>query len=147
MKPNKLAVYGILKRGFELDLRYFGGTFIGAGTVKGATLYHIGSGVGLRFDDPSKVAHVEVFDIGKERLPGSENLYRYYKASEVWRWLDSIENNGRTYTRKVVPVTLSDGSVIDCWIYEHTMWPDSKYTNPIEGNDFGREHGQQSILS
>ena len=126
MNPSKLAVYGILKRGFPLDLRYCGGSFIGEGTVN-ATLYHIGSGVGLRFDDPSKVAHIEVFDItGTERS----------SASEVWRWLDIIESNGLVYTRKVVPVTLSDGTTEDCWIYEHTCWPQERYNRPIEGGVF-----------
>src|ERR1700676_1364568 len=103
MKPNRLAVFGILKRGYELDLSNHGGKFLGEGTIKDAVLFGIGrrwnheghpnderewSGVGLKLDSP---------------LPGVQDA-----KVELWEipdilddWLDSIEQNGYVYTRKV----------------------------------------------
>lgn len=134
MNLNRLAVYGILKCGFELDLRYYGGRFLGKGTIKG-TLYHIGSGVGLRLDDPSQVAHVEVFEIVSR-----SQVRRIYSVEETWRWLDAIESNGQVYTRKTIPINMEDGTTLDCWIYEHTLWPLDRYKHPIEGGKFLKEH-------
>lgn len=147
----KLFVYGILKRNYELDLRKFGCTFLGEAELPGATLYGIGgqnhdrlslddfgkdsprqwSGVGLRFTpkDPDGVAHGEVFEI----------------PDSLWDWLDTIENNGFTYTRKVVQVQVKVGErfrdgapvyePVEAWVYEHTF-PGMEYKNPIEGGVF-----------
>lgn len=134
---KKLFVYGILKRGFELDLRDYGCTFVGEAALPGAILYGLGGryeentnpskyhGVGLRFsEDPERVAHGEVFDV----------------PDFLWHWLDQIENNGFSYTRKVVQAKMEvapeDGlHNVDVWVYEHTF-PGMEYVNPIEGGVF-----------
>lgn len=162
MENNKLFVYGILKRGYELDLTNYGAKFIGEAYIEGATLYGIGprdrwetvrkdgiwqryQGVGLRLNtypwsegDPSGVvAHGELWEV----------------PPSLWRWLDDIEQNGRVYTRKIVPVMLELkdaptqgewGAVManakavtlaDAWVYEH-CYKDFKYENRIEGGRF-----------
>jgi len=114
-----LFVYGILKRGFILDLTYRA-EFIGEAMLPGAILYRIGSGVGLRFtDDKHKDVYGEVFKI----------------PQKLWKWLDSIESNGFAYTRKIVEVGVGnpegpDFGWMSSWVYEHTF-PGMKYDKPI----------------
>lgn len=164
MDNTKLFVYGILKKGYELDLANYGAKFLGEAHIEGATLYGIGPyrvgdgliddavqkyhGVGLRLNtypwsegDPRNiVAHGELWEV-----PGS-----------LWRWLDDIEQNGFCYTRKIVPVVVEQwkepikrteaGLVTamaaldrmhytDAWVYEHT-YPNFKYEYPIKGGKF-----------
>ncbi len=117
-----LFVYGILKRGFILDLTYRA-EFIGEARLPGAILYRIGSGVGLRFtEDLTKQAYGEVFKI----------------PQKLWEWLDSIEWNGINYTRKVVWAELTgkrelagDWGNVRTWVYEHTA-KGMVYNSPIE---------------
>lgn len=142
---NKLFVYGILKRGEELDLAEYGATYLGDARIEGATLYGIGRrmyqeshpndgrefhGVGLRLEDPGRVAYGEIWDI----------------PDNLWTWLDQIEQNGFCYTRKVVAAFMDAfpaGAPYDCeayktvlvWVYEHT-YPNYKYDNPIKGGKF-----------
>src|SRR6266403_3364320 len=109
MKPNLLAVYGILKRNYELDLSEYGGKFIGEGVIKDAVLFGIGRkwdheshpndgvqfhGVGLKLNSPREGvqdAQVELWEI----------------PDTLDAWLDQIEQNGFCYTRKVVPVQIA----------------------------------------
>lgn len=118
MEPQYLSAYGILKRGFTLDLtKVPEATFVGTGEIAGANLYRIGSGVGLRFvEDPNRVVKVEVFEI----KPG------------LWQWLDDIESNGLVYIRKQVTVKVTsayDDLFINmtAWVYEHIYYPESWY--------------------
>ena len=155
VNPSKLFVYGILKRGYELDLTDYGATFIGEAHIPGAILYGIGKnwhheshpnegrefhGVGLAMGGPNigpnRVAHGELWDI----------------PDKLWDWLDQIEQNGFCYTRKVVPVLHKEDSrfsivaktyfnaeedhlVTDAWVYEYT-YPGFDYANPIESGRF-----------
>lgn len=109
MENNKLFCYGILKRGYELDLNNYGAKYLGEAVIPGAVLYGIGrryehethpndgrefSGVGLKLDvDPSGVeaAHGELWEV----------------PADLWTFLDQIESNGRVYTRKEVKVLLT----------------------------------------
>jgi gamma-glutamylcyclotransferase (GGCT)/AIG2-like uncharacterized protein YtfP len=113
MQPNKLFVYGILKRGFSLDLTREGAKFLGEATLQHANIYKIGEGVGLLLEDEGKV-YGEVFEI-PERL---------------WRWLDNIEGHPYTYMRQQIQVMLYEavdragsveyqGNEIECWTYVH----------------------------
>lgn len=135
---NKLFVYGLLKRGYDLDLENYGGKFIGEAHIKGATLYGIGRrnggrefgrweevkhefcGVGLRLSREGEftVAHGELWGV----------------PSTLWNWLDGIEQNGFMYTRKIVEVSVKDeeGHLdgVHAWVYEHT-YPDFKYEHPL----------------
>ena len=127
MKNNKLFAYGILKRGYELDLAKYGAKFISEAHISNAALYGIGHrwsheshpnegreyhGVGLKLDvGPDRVAHGELWEI----------------PDRLWDWLDSIEQNGRVYTRKVevvnVPLPPDELQVgiamTSAWVYEH----------------------------
>jgi|SRR6267378_1379330 len=115
-----LFVYGILKRGFVLDLTHRA-EFIGEAVLPGAILYSIGSGVGLRLtEDLNKHAYGEVFKI----------------PQRLWKWLDGIESNGYNYTRKVVPVDMFEYrdaaiTMMNAWVYEHTA-EGMVYNNPIK---------------
>jgi gamma-glutamylcyclotransferase (GGCT)/AIG2-like uncharacterized protein YtfP len=84
-----LFVYGILKRGFSLDLSKYGGEFLGEAELHEANIYSIGGGVGLRFAlNNHDTVHGEVFRIPKR----------------LWGWLDDIEGNPYHYKREVVHV-------------------------------------------
>lgn len=53
----------------------------------------------------------------------------------VWKvdtldWLDSREGYPRLYDRKLVPVTLRDGSTVEAWVY--TMTPETLRTGLYE---------------
>jgi gamma-glutamylcyclotransferase (GGCT)/AIG2-like uncharacterized protein YtfP len=136
MQPSTLFVYGILKRNFQLDLEQRGAKFLGEAQLPGAILYRIGhGGVGLRLvEDPLKVAYGEVFEIPDGWIEHNKTM---------WNWLDSIENNGLAYTRKVVQVCVTlpeeDGMVgmemKNVWTYEHTF-PGMKYDKPIESGRY-----------
>lgn len=114
-----LFVYGILKRGFALDLSERGCPFIGKAQFDGAILYRIGQGVGLRFAALERSAYGEVFEIPRH----------------LWKWLDGIEQNGFAYTRKIVQVYVDNHEAgrgwMKAWVYEHTF-PGMKYDRPIE---------------
>jgi gamma-glutamylcyclotransferase (GGCT)/AIG2-like uncharacterized protein YtfP len=150
---NKLFVYGILKRGYELDLREHGAKFIGEAHIEGAALYGIGPiyegnkhefryhGVGLRLDympekdtDPMGVAYGELFEV----------------PHKLWPWLDGIEQNGFVYTRKIMPVHMdyvrhtliaekeAEAMLlkpIQAWVYEHN-YKDFKREDLIRGGRF-----------
>lgn len=105
---TKIAVYGILKQGFSLDLIRYGGKFLGEDEVNGR-LYHIGGGVGLRLDEhpvPQHVrAKVEVFEI----------------PETLFGWLDEIEGvEHGVYTRKLIKTI----NGVESWIYEHSYYED-----------------------
>jgi len=140
MQPNTLFVYGILKRGFQLDLTERGAKFIGEAQLPGAILYRIGhGGVGLRLvEDPNRVAYGEVFEI-----PGPGKL-AHHDIRGLWPWLDEIEANGLAYKRKVVKVLLEkmpDNDMdlpyetVDAWVYEHT-YPGARYDRPIDSGKY-----------
>lgn len=112
---DNLFCYGILKRGFALDLTQHGGKFVSEARIDGARLYAIGGGVGLRFSDCYwHEAHGELFEIDPA----------------LWKWLDGIESNGFCYTRIQTPVVLLDGSgrEVTAFVYEHT-YPGMEYTD------------------
>jgi len=121
IQKSLIFVYGILKRGQSLDLEKRGHKFIGPGAIEGATLRPIGGGVGLLFDeDTGYIAYGEVFEI----------------PDAIWPWLDFIEDNGRSYTRKQVEVSMLNGMAPKlCWVYEHT-YPNMAYADPIPSGCF-----------
>lgn len=117
MQPKLLFVYGILKRNFSLDLTKKGASFMGPDALPGAQLFQMGGGVGLRLDESFRdcpLAQGEVFEI----------------PDSLWRWLDSIEQNGFCYTRRVVETKFGPA-----WVYEHTF-PGTQYRMPIPANDY-----------
>lgn len=128
LKYDRLFVYGILKRGFPLDLKQYGGKFLGKARIAGTQLYHIGGGVGLRkTDDLRTYAHGELWEV----------------PNTLWAWLDDIEQNGFCYTREKFvierPILCEEDqmglSLEPAWTYVHT-YPGMDYVNPVEGNDW-----------
>lgn len=122
IETDKIFVYGILKRGFKLDLSKYGGTFLHTDTVFG-TLYRIGSGVGLRLGGDG-LAHGEIFEIPRT----------------LWGWLDEIEQvDYNVYTRRYVKT--DDGDFAH--LYEHTAYvgkdtdPDWYYENRLRAFENG----------
>jgi gamma-glutamylcyclotransferase (GGCT)/AIG2-like uncharacterized protein YtfP len=96
---DKFFAYGILKRGFELDLSQYGGKFVSTASVRG-TLYHISSGVGLRLGG-DKIAHGELWEIPRT----------------LWGWLDKIEGvEYNVYARRLVQLIDGESSA---YLYEH----------------------------
>lgn len=131
MENNKLFCYGILKRGYALDLNNHGAKFLGEAHIEGATLYSIGGrGVGLRLTGDDSIAHGELWEIPKE----------------LWKWLDHIEGNGFNYERKIVPVQLQDipgdmgingdgVETVHAYVYEH-MFKGFTDKDKIKGGKF-----------
>jgi gamma-glutamylcyclotransferase (GGCT)/AIG2-like uncharacterized protein YtfP len=123
-----LFVYGILKRGFPLDLRRHGAEFLGEARIKGAKLLKINEGVGLRWsNDPFEVAYGEIFSI----------------PDDLWPWLDAIESNGQVYTRTLAMARTGKGfstpdEVMQVQVYLHTYYGADKYEKlpVIEGGRF-----------
>jgi gamma-glutamylcyclotransferase (GGCT)/AIG2-like uncharacterized protein YtfP len=113
MEPNKLFVYGILKRGYSLDLSKLGGKFLGEAVLQPANLYKIGQGVGMLIEKEGKV-YGEVFEITDPK---------------VWRWLDHIEGHPYTYMRQQVQVLMEPVGATgvvgveehECWTYVHQL--------------------------
>src|SRR6266550_8441663 len=105
MKPNLLFCYGILKRGFELDLRRYDAKYIDTATVDHAKIYQIGSGVGLTLsENEADVVHGEVFKI----------------PEDLWGWLDRIEGHPFNYKREVRRAYYSGVfGAEDAWVYIH----------------------------
>lgn len=109
VKPNKIFVYGILKRSYSLDLEKRGCKFLGEAVLQPANLYRIGDGVGMLIENEGKV-HGEVFEVSN---------------AKIWLWLDRIEGHPYTYMRQVVQVILTQGDgweeprEIECWTYVH----------------------------
>jgi len=135
MKNNLLSVYGLLKRGFVLDLNRYGAKFIGEGIIVNARLYQIGQGVGLRFGkDPLEVGDGCRFHSSPNIQPAHAEVFEI--PNKLWEWLDEIESNGFAYTRKIAPVMLDHDDEydpypsIEAWVYEHTF-PGTRYNKPI----------------
>lgn len=117
---NFLFVYGILKRGYALDLLRLNAEFVAEAELSSSKLYRIGNGVGLRFvKDPFRVAYGEIFNISKY----------------LWPYLDEVEGNGLIYTRKRVVVHLKEDHQprlpVSAWVYEHT-YPGTVYSKRTE---------------
>jgi gamma-glutamylcyclotransferase (GGCT)/AIG2-like uncharacterized protein YtfP len=112
-KNNKLAVYGILRKGYALDLEHAGCKFEYEAKMPYIDLYRIQEGVGARVSlERDHQAQIEVFTIPNEH---------------TWSWLDEIETNGVVYTRTEKQVITPDGKVDSVWIYLHTMFPPDVY--------------------
>lgn len=117
-KSDLLFVYGILKRGFALDLTRYGAKFLGEAQIDGVNLYSIGGGVGLRrSENPNDTAYGELFEI----------------PNKLWSWLDDIEGHPRNYKREIMNVTteefdyrLDDLIRTKAWVYIH-QYPHEKY--------------------
>lgn len=150
LKNNKLFVYGILKRGYELDLRQYGATFLGEAHINGATLFGIGapyknrkwSGVGLKLDPPN-TEHLPMWGLGPHRVAHGE---LWEVPDPLWAWLDGIEQNGFCYTRKITDVSLNEYPVeapydgesyktVKAWVYEYS-YPGFTYKSPIKEGRF-----------
>lgn len=102
MELNRIFAYGILKRGFEADLRHMGARFMYEGYIDGATLYNVGANVSglVNTQDPSMVVYGEVFEIPAK--------------PQIWAYLDKLEGVDQgLYKRIALPVT---------GIGTHTAW-------------------------
>jgi len=105
-QPQRVAVYGTLKRGHHANDMLNPGTFIGAGASEERfDMMDTGGFPMLLMPDTegegNKIA-VEVYEVPASLLTGV---------------LDRYESVPSLYTRKIVPVTLNDGTVTAAWIY------------------------------
>lgn len=131
MENNRLYTYGILKRGYALDLKGYGGKFLGEAYIEDATLYGIGRLVGVQDDLP------QYSGVGL-RLDGLNTAYGelWEIPEDLWDWLDMIEQNGWCYERLLVPVRLDPGNELyTAWVYQH-CYPGFKYEHPIADGRF-----------
>ena len=133
MDNNKIFVYGILKRGYELDLEQFGAKFLGEASIPGATLY----GIGRRYQHEGHPNDGREFSGVGLKLAGSPLTTAYGELWEIpdnlWNFLDDIEQNGQVYERKIVPIVMNvpvpEDEIVpagtyckaytNAWVYEH----------------------------
>lgn len=126
MEPNVLAVYGILKLDFSLDLSKMGARYIGNCEMPGTELWKIGDGVGLiRSEFIDSRTHGQLFEI----------------PEQMWEWLDRIEGHPYLYKRSLIDVIQTEvgeageGELdrrVWVYIYQH---PDY-FTEKIESGNY-----------
>ncbi len=97
--PIYLFVYGTLKRSFSLHKYLQGACFLGEGYIKGFEMYDLGSYPGI--------------------VPGNGivygEVYQVYPADLAL--VDEIEAEGEEYQRRLVPVFLASGDVLEAFVY------------------------------
>jgi gamma-glutamylcyclotransferase (GGCT)/AIG2-like uncharacterized protein YtfP len=99
-------VYGTLRKGVDNELaRYLASVAhrLGDGRVCGR-LYHLGSYPGMKLS-------------GDESDQVFGDLYELPDAEAVLPVLDDYERCGEEYERRVITVSLSDGTTTEAWIY------------------------------
>jgi gamma-glutamylcyclotransferase (GGCT)/AIG2-like uncharacterized protein YtfP len=127
MISDRLFVYGTLMRGFDHPMAKLlskSADFIGEARCQGR-LYRIKHYPGLvESDDPSEVVFGEV--------------YRLHARDALLREFDMYEACGEgfaeptEYVRKMLKVTLDDGSSSDAWTYVYN-WPVTKLPRIASG--------------
>jgi gamma-glutamylcyclotransferase (GGCT)/AIG2-like uncharacterized protein YtfP len=126
-----LFAYGTLQPGFAPDdvaplVRTL--DIIGKGTVQG-TLYNLGSYPGAVIDPASP-----------QRISGT--VFRLPEDSGIMRKLDTYEGynpespHTSLFIRRVHPVHMTNGQVLECWIYEYNGRPD--HASIIESGTYTR---------
>jgi len=108
LNPDFVFVYGGLMRGFDLHYHMASLEFVGQGTIEG-TLLALGPYPGLV--DGGGAVRGEVYRV--DDMPS---------ALEV---LDDVEDYNPTdpdagpYVRRIQPVRMDDGRIIDAWVYRY----------------------------
>jgi gamma-glutamylcyclotransferase (GGCT)/AIG2-like uncharacterized protein YtfP len=127
MISDRLFVYGTLMRGFDHPMAKLlskSADFIGEASCQGR-LYRIKHYPGLvESDDPSEVVFGEVY-----RLRARDALLREFDMYEACGegFAEPTE-----YVRKMLKVTLDDGSSSDAWTYVYN-WPVTKLPRIASG--------------
>jgi gamma-glutamylcyclotransferase (GGCT)/AIG2-like uncharacterized protein YtfP len=127
MISDRLFVYGTLMRGFDHPMAKLlskSADFIGEARCQGR-LYRIKHYPGLvESDDPSEVVFGEVY-----RLRARDALLREFDMYEACGegFAEPTE-----YVRKMLKVTLDDGSSSDAWTYVYN-WPVTKLPRIASG--------------
>jgi len=107
---HNVFVYGSLKQGFGNHRLLSFSQFLGEATTKDSHFSMISLG-----------GFPGVFDDGESRISGE--VYRVNDST--LRNLDGLESEGSFYSRRTYPMRLSNGEVIDCYIYillERSLW-------------------------
>ncbi len=95
----RVFVYGTLKRGFPLHKHLSSARFLGYGKLLGFEMYDLGWYPGI--------------------VPGKGEVFGevYEIDLKTLMILDLIEDEGEEYERKLLPVTMEDGSTISAFVY------------------------------
>src|ERR1700754_268678 len=129
MTSDLLFVYGTLMRGFDhpmAKLLSANADFLGSARCRGR-LYLIKHYPGLVLsDDPADIVHGELF-----RLRAREAMLREFDMYEA---CGDNSPQPTEYIRKMLPLTLDDGSATDAWTYIYN-WPVTKLPR-IESGKF-----------
>ncbi len=96
---TKIAVYGVLKKGFRLYDEVRGFPFKGTGKVEGFKMYSLHNGGYPGIKHGEGIIHVEVYDITNK------------KQMQKIDWIEG------SYDKELVKVNMDDGSEIEANIY------------------------------
>lgn len=100
--PILVCVYGSLRRGWALHGHLATARHVGDGTVRGFVMYDLGAYPAVvAHSDPRATIRGEVYEVDAATL----------------RRLDRVESEGSLYHRRVVPVRLDSGDVVQAHIY------------------------------
>ena len=124
LQSNLVAVYGTLKRGYNNYSRFLRTSrFVGSGEtqtkypliIDGLPYLLSSEGVGHNVD-------VDVFKVTDEALVE----------------LDLLEGHPKWYQRREVPINMSDGSILTCWVYFND-------SDGLRGREYHKSYSQMPI--
>lgn len=130
MTSDRLFVYGTLMRSFDhpmAKLLSANADFLGEASCRGR-LYLVRHYPGLVLsDDPGDIVHGELFALrARDELLGAFDMYE--ACGEGFE-------PPTEYVRKIMSVTLADGSVSDAWTYLYN-WPVARLPQIASGRFF-----------
>lgn len=118
----KIAVYGTLRAAYGNHRLIQGrSTFIGKGlTVDRHGLYASGIPFVVQNDNKSRIV-VEVYEVPEKHMSS----------------VDGLEGHPDWYQRRITPVELEDGEVVEAWLYFMDLTEEHKRRNTfIESGDY-----------
>jgi gamma-glutamylcyclotransferase (GGCT)/AIG2-like uncharacterized protein YtfP len=119
MQLNYMAVYGTLKRGYGNNYlcKYAGMPFISTGKTTESDFFLQGGGFPICRDGGSHSVSVEVF------------AFKHFEQIED---IDRLEGHPEWYKRRKVPITLSNGEIVDAWMYIQEPLEEALRVNMID---------------
>ncbi len=105
--PQRVFVYGTLRRGGSNHFRMAGAAFVSYGTI-GGRMYRIDWYPGLVLDPAGDEIHGEIYEVGPELL----------SVLDVFEGVSAGEVEGSEYRRVETTVMKQDSQTLSAWVWE-----------------------------